>query len=75
MSGHVIRSVSFPKEVFEGLNKMAKELHRPRSRVLVEAIMRYYRTWLLGREQEKGRKYAKKLGIKSETDVYRAIGL
>ena len=73
MPNTIIRSVSFPKDVFQELNDIAKLRKCPRSRVLAEAVRRYYRLWLLEREQELGKKYAKKLGIKTEKDVFKLL--
>ena len=73
MSIAVVRSVSFPPEVFRELTALALEQKRPRSRVLVDAVKRYHRIWLLEKQQEVGRRYAKKAGVQSESDVERLI--
>lgn len=73
MSVTVVRSVSFPPEVFRELTALALEQKRPRSRVLVDAVKRYHRIWLLEKQQELGRRYAKKARVQSEKDVERII--
>ena len=74
MSSTVIKSVSFPKNILQELDDIAKQRRCPRSRVLAEAVRRYYRAWLLEKEQAVGRRYAKKLGIKTEKDVSKLLG-
>ena len=73
MSTTVVRSVSFPQEVFRELSVLAQEQKRPRSRVLADAVKRYHRIWLLEKQQETGRRYAKKVGVQTEIDVVRFL--
>ena len=73
MSATVVRSVSFPSDVFRELSALAVGQKRPRSRVLVDAVKRYHRIWLLEKQQEVGRRYAKKAGVQSENDVERLL--
>jgi predicted transcriptional regulator len=68
-----VRSVSFPPDVFRELTALALEQKRPRSRVLVDAVKRYHRIWSLEKQQERGRRYAKKMGVQSETDIERLL--
>ena len=62
-----------PKNIFQELADIAKHKRCPRSRILAEAVRRYYRAWLLEKEQAVGRKYAKRLGIKTEKDVFKLL--
>lgn len=73
MINSVVRSVSIPKDILAGLDRIARQQKRPRSRVLADAARRYYALWMLERDQAVGRKYAERLGIRTDEDVYRIL--
>ncbi|MBI5417293.1 ribbon-helix-helix protein, CopG family [Candidatus Poribacteria bacterium] len=70
MRKNAIASFSLPQDVMRQTNELVKEEKKTKSEVVREAIKQYYSSYKWRKLQEVGIKKAKKLGIKTEVDIY-----
>ncbi|MBI5206415.1 MAG: ribbon-helix-helix protein, CopG family [Candidatus Firestonebacteria bacterium] len=70
MRKNAIASFSLPQDVMRQADELVREEKKTKSEIVREAIKQYYSSYKWRKLQEVGIKKAKKIGIKSEEDIY-----